>query len=1087
MTALRTLGLLIALSATAWGQTIPRWLRYPAISPDGKTIAFSYKGDIYRVDSDGGVAVPLTLYEGHDTRPIWSHDGQWLAFASDRHGNFDIFVMPASGGEAQRLTYHSADDYPSDFSVDNGRVLFSSTRLDHVNNSQFPSGGLSELYEVSVTGGMPRQIVTFAAEWARYDKDGRRIVFQDAKGYENEWRKHHTSSVTRDIVVYDTEDETYDRVANFEGEDRFPVFSQDGQSVFYLSEAAGTFNLFHADLANAEEPSQLTQFEFHPVRFLSIADDDRLCFTYDGDIYTMLPDGQPAKLALQIYTTRHTAPELEQVSDGATEMAVSPNGKEVAFIVRGEVFVTSVETSTTKQVTETPEQERSVSFHPDGRRLLYAAERDGSWNLYQTKIKRDEELYFFEATLLEEEPLLISDDDTFEPRFSPDGKEVAFLHERTSLRVLNLASKAVRTILSGENNVSYGDGDQHFAWAPDGRWFVSHYLQPGFWFNEVALVPSDGKGSVFNVTRSGYSDNQPKWFMEGKMIAWASNREGLRSYAGGGSTQYDIFATFATQAAYDRFNLSKEELEVLKEKEAKEKEAKEKEAEKKDEDDDKEDKKKKDDKDELKPLDMELDGLDERIVKLTIHSTNLSDFVVTPDGENLLYMANVDKGYDLWQTELRTKETKVLAKMGGGPGSLVLDAEGKHVFVLSRGRIAKVEIASGKRSGVGFSEDMVLDRAGERAYIFEHCYRQVKDKFYDPELHGTDWDFYAETYRKFLPHINNNYDFADLLSELLGELNASHTGGRYRPPSKPGDDDSAFLGLFYDQAYQGDGMKVAEVMPENPLIKDGSKLKAGVIIEKIDGQALTAGTNLHKLLNNKADKRTLLSLFDPASETRWEERVKPLSGGQQYRLLYNRWVESRRNAVEALSDGKVGYVHVRNMSDSSYRTVIDEVIGREADAKALVVDTRFNGGGDLVDDLSTWLSGKAYMDFVPPDGRVIGQESQRRWLRPSIVLMGEGNYSDAHCFPWAYKTLEIGKLVGMPVPGTCTFVWWERQIDPSVVFGIPNIGVRGPDGVMLENSQLEPDIRVENTYKAMAKGEDPQLKRAVEELLQQVQ
>jgi Tol biopolymer transport system component len=739
---------LFGLSLFAQDGDIPLWLRYPAISPDGATIVFSYQGDLYSVPTEGGLARQLTTYDGHDTRPVWSRDGKRIAFASDRYGNMDVFVMAANGSNVKRLTFHSSNDFPSDFSPDNQHVLFTSTRTDDVSNIQFPNGRLPETYQVSVASGSVRMISTIAMDEPHYDKRGKRIVYQDLKGYEDVWRKHHTSAVTRDIWIYDVDNGSYSQVLDRAGEDRSPVFSPDGQSIYYLSEENGTFNVYKLNPADGSR-NQLTQFENHPVRFLTVAENGALCFTFDGEIYTMREGSQPQKLAVQmIRETGGRQIERVAVNRGAGDLAVSPTGKEVAFIFRGEVYVTSVESNTTKRITRTAEQERSVSFHPKGRKLLYAGERDGSWNLYETAIARDEEKYFFNATLLNEETLLQSDAETFQPSYSPDGKEVAFLEDRTTLRVINLESKDVRTVLPGTYNFSYADGDQYYQWSPDSKWFLVSYLQPNFWSGEVGLLAADGKSDPINLTQSGYGDFGPKWMMGGKMMMWFSGRDGLESHANTGGDQSDVYAMFFTRDAYDRFLLSKEEFELLKEQEKEEKEKKKKEEKDKKDEEKKEEKDKKEDKDKdkVEPLKMELEDISDRKVRLTIHSSRLADAVVTPDGEKLLYLARVEKGHDLWQTETRTKDTKILAKLGSRGGSLALDKEGKHLFMLANGRITRIEISSGKRKSIGFSGEMTLDRTAERAYLFEHVWRQVREKFYLTDLHGAKWDYLKESY-----------------------------------------------------------------------------------------------------------------------------------------------------------------------------------------------------------------------------------------------------------------------------------------------------------------------------------------------------
>jgi C-terminal processing protease CtpA/Prc len=295
-------------------------------------------------------------------------------------------------------------------------------------------------------------------------------------------------------------------------------------------------------------------------------------------------------------------------------------------------------------------------------------------------------------------------------------------------------------------------------------------------------------------------------------------------------------------------------------------------------------------------------------------------------------------------------------------------------------------------------------------------------------------------------------------------------------------DRTASLGLFYDYGYKGRGLKIEEIIANGPLDKTALKVRAGDIIEKIDGEPITDTVDHYKYLNRKAGKFTLLSLYNPASGTRWDEVVKPITQGAEYQLLYKRWVNQRRKEVDSLSGGKIGYVHVRAMDDQSMRTVIDEVLGKSIDKQAVVVDTRFNGGGNIHEQLSDFLSGKKYYDIVP-HGQHVGYEPDGKWIKPSIVLINECDYSDAHLFPVAYKLKNIGKTVGMPVAGTGTFVWWEGQIDESLVFGIPQGGWITPDGKFCEGTQLEPDIKVANEPAIYTTGRDQQLEKAVQELL----
>lgn len=1057
------------------------WLRYPAISPDGGTIVFCYQGDLWRVAAGGGTATLLTTHEAYDCNPVWSRDGKSIAFSSDRFGNNDVFVMPAEGGPATRLTFHSAGDIPTDFSPDGRHVLFSSSRLDDRRNQEFPSPGLGELYSVPVTGGRVSRVMTTVAEDARYSPDGNLIAYHDWKGYEDEFRKHHVSSVTRDIWTFSPASGRYQRISAFAGEDREPVFSRDGRNVYYLSEEKGDFNVHRMPVTGGAS-TQLTFLKHHPVRHLSISADGTLCFNHHGTLYTLKEGGQPQKVAVRIAVDQRYNPERTvKVTGEIRDFHVAPSGKEVAFVHRGEVFVTSVKEGTTRRITSTPEQERDVRFSPDGRTLLYATERNGSWDLYTTAIVRKEEPYFFTATVLKEEALLATPAEEFQPRWSPDGKEVAYLEERTTVRVFNMAGKKSRTVLPADRNYSYADGDQHFDWSPDSQWLLVSFLNPEQWIEQAGLVKADGTGTVTDLSKSGYGHWGPTWTMGGKAMLTYSSRDGMKNHASWGG-QVDAYATFFTQEALDRFKLSKEEFELLKEMEDEKKKAEEK----KEGDKAKADKGGKDgDKAEKpEPVKIDLEHIEDRRVRLTIHSSSLAGAVLSKDGEKLYYLARFEKGYDLWETSLRTKETKVAAKMGAGnAGGLLLDKEGKNLFFMKDGGIARFDIEKGSVEGVGINGEMTLNEAKEREYLFEHAWRQVVKKFYDPKLHGVDWGFYKQEYARVLPHVNNNWDFAELLSEMLGELNASHTGSGFRRRD-PNGDATASLGLFYDEAHTGSGLKVAEVMQKGPCVKEGSRIKAGIVIERIDGQPIGQNEDAARLLNRKADKPTLLGLLDPKSGQRWEETVKPISRGEEMDLLYHRWTDRCAFLVDSLSGGRIGYVHVEGMDDPSYRKVYEDALGKHHGKEALVVDTRFNGGGWLHDDLATFLGGKAYMR-IEPRGQKLGKEPHFKWHKPSAVVMSESNYSDAHLFPVTYKALGVGQLVGMPVPGTGTAVWWEG-LQNGMYFGIPQVGMIDNAGNFMENTQLEPDIRQPLEPEQVAKGRDQQLEAAVRALLEQL-
>ena len=1053
------------------------WMRYCAISPDGTQIAFSYKGDIYTVSAQGGRAMQITTNPAHDTRPVWSPDSKQLAFASDRLGSMDVYLVDKEGGVPTRLTTHSGNETPLAFK-DNGHILFQANILPSTTDMQFASGQFPQVYEVSTQGGRPVMFSSMPMEDISINASGKALLYHDKKGYEDAWRKHHTSSITRDIWMCTLDGQrSYKKLSTFNGEDRNPVWAGT-HTYYYLSEEKGSFNIFKASI-NGGKATQLTHHTKHPVRFLTSSKNGTLCYGFDGGIYTLKEGSQPQKVNIQVVTDKIDKDIIRQIrSNGATSIALSAEGKEVAFILRGDVYVTSTEYKTTRQITNTPEQERNIDFAPDGRSLVYASERNGLWQIYQSSIVNKEEKMFTYATEIKEEKITNSNVTSFQPQYSPNGKEVAFLEDRSTIRVINLATKQARTVMDGKFEYSYSDGDQWYQWSPDSRWILSNYIGIGGWNNkDVALINASGNGEIHNLTQSGYNDSGAKWVLDGKAMIWESDRAGYRSHGSWGA-HGDIYIMFFDLEAYERFLMSKEDLALLEEAEKEKKDDKKEPASK----DAKNKKAPADDKkkEEVKPLVFDLDNCRDRVVRLTRHSSSLGDAILSKKGDKLYYQASFEKGSDLWCQDLKENSTKLVMK-NVGRGLMLVDKKGENFYMSSRGGIQKVTIKDGKSKPVSFEAIFDYKPALERQYIFDHAWQQVKDKFYKEDIHGVDWDGYREAYRRFLPSINNNYDFQELLSEMLGELNGSHTGARYYPNGPTLS--TANLGVFYDDTYTGNGLKIKEIMAKSPFTLKKCDVTPGCIIEKIDGQPIEAGKDYFPLLEGKAGKKVLLAIYNPANGKRFNVTVKAISSGEQNNLLYKRWVDRNKEMVKKLSNGRVAYVHVKGMDSESFRTVYSEILSDENRQKeALIVDTRHNGGGWLHDDLATLLSGKEYQRFVP-QGQYIGSDPFNKWLKPSCVLMCEDNYSNAHGFPWVYKELGIGKLIGAPVPGTMTAVWWETQIDPSIVFGIPQVGCVDMRGQYAENNQLNPDIEVYNKPEDSLNGIDTQLATAVKEML----
>lgn len=1068
-----------AASGLATAQETPKWVRKNCISPDGTKIAFSYKGDIFVVPATGGRALQITTNEAFDSCPMWTADSKKIVFTSYREKSRDIFITSCEGGAPKRLTFHPGHETLQAVLPD-GKILFTVNIQQNVNFDGFP--GDAQLYYTDTTGARPVQVTSLPIGAISVNKDGA-IIYEDIKGYEDPLRKHHTSSVTRDIWSYTSNGNeagkaisinangTFKKLSDYKGEDRNPVFAADGDTFYYLSERDGkAMNIYKSSLANPSKSEQLTFETKNPVRYISVANDGTLAYSYNGELYTIKEGQQPKKVDIRVYSDQDEK-DVEKfvISGGATAFAVSPDEKEVAIVVRGDVFVTSSEFRTTKRITNTAEQERDVCFSEDGRTIYYSSERNGHWGIWRSSLANKNDKRFTYANDFKEELFSDEGETCFQPQVSPDGKYVAYLRDRTELVIKPTKGGKTISLLKGVN-YSYSDGDVDFAWSPDSHYLLSTYQANGGWNNvDIALVDIDTK-EVTNLTKSGYNDMTFRWALGGKAMIWQSDKDGFRSHGSWG-TEDDSYIMFFDGEAMTKFFRDKEDKAIAKlltegDKKAQKEEKKE---EKKDSTANKKSEK----------LKLDLDNIAERTFRLTKFSGRLGDHYLTEDGSKLFYQVRLENSYDLCMMDMAEGNVKVIKRRCRG--LLVPSKDGKTIYYDAGQGIGTISTSGAEGKSINYAGDYEFKPRAEREYIFNHMWKQVKEKFYDPNLHGVDWEYYKENYSQFVPYINNNFDFQELLSEILGELNGSHTGGRYSYRSGLS---MGTLGVLYDDTYTGDGLLIKEVLPDGALSIAYPEVKAGDIVAAIDGQEIKAGKDWYGLLTGKAGKKVDVTLKKGGKKD-VQIFVEPAYSDNA--LLYKRWVRQREAKVDEMTGGKVGYVHVQGMDSPSFRNVYSKALGKYRTAGALIVDTRHNGGGWLHDDLVTFLSGKAYVEYRPK-GEYIGTDPYSKWTKPSCVLVCEDNYSDACGFPYAYQALGIGKLIGTSVPGTMTAVWWETQINSSLIFGIPQVGSWClKEGHYSENHDVNPDIEVHNDPASYLRGEDKQLEAAVKEMLKEAE
>jgi tricorn protease len=1051
--------------------------RRPSISPDGAVIVFSCQGDLWRVDAAGGRATRLTAHPGYDREAVFSPDGSLLAFASDREGSMDVYVMPAEGGRPERRTYAPSADIPCAFSADGEEIYFAASR-----EWRYPARG--QIQRVPVGGGTPGRLLDLFADDVAVEPGGGRLLL--TVGDNRFGRVGYRGSYQADIWLYEPGAEPL-RLADGLGYDTDPMWGSGG-AVYWRGEddATGAFNLWRRAADGTR--SRLTDFRDEGVRNASISGDgSRIVFEAGDGLWVLdTAGGEPRPVAIDIAADTVGDPMTRDEANGdADELAVADGGDELALVVRGEVVLVNRELEGRATVAvPSPWRDQAVSFRPGSAdTLLIVSDREEKGGVPYNRIGlvvSDQE----GVTLLREarshriEWLTPAGVECNDPRWSPDGKRIAYRHGKGALAVMDADG--------GDREVLYeGWDDPDFAWSPDSRW-LAYAVASGPDFNtDIWLAPADG-GEATNVSQHPDYDTGPVWSGDGSMLAWTSRRFG---------NQGDVVFCYLTREADER---SREEWEILeKTRDKKGKKGKKgKKDDKADKDGDDGDDNGDDDAKKDEAVDdairIDLEDIHLRVRRLTSLSGDESVHAIDEHGDRIVFGATIGDDRDLYTVDRFGEDRERLTKGGAGDRAAQLGPDGKHMWLLKRGKPARVPLSGGELKTVSFRARLDNDRAALRRQVVLEGWRRLRDYFYDPQMHGIDWDAQREKALRLAEGVDHDADFADVMNIMLRSLNASHMG--YYPGGRGGGrGGGGWLGLQFDAAHDGRGVKVAAVVPHGPADLASGGLRAGDVILAVDGVEVGRDRNINEPLALAGDDPVWVTFERDGDEH--EAQLRPAGWGAVRQAIYEADVRANRARVEELSGGRVGYVHIQGMGRREVEVFERDLHAAAAGKDALVIDVRFNGGGWTTDLLMTILTQPVHAYTIPRGGEVGYPDAERlplqRWNKPIAVVCNEASYSNAEIFSHAVKTIGRGPVIGQPTGGNVISTGGWRTLDGGFI-RLPFRGWYvwgdevdpGRNNRNQEHGGCIPDHLVPLGPAEWLAGEDPQLAKAVELMME---
>lgn len=1139
----KSLCLAVVAASPIRGETVV-YARDLALSPDGNTLAFAWAGDLWSVPVDGGAARRLTAHPALDSAPVWSRDGKMIAFASDRHGASNLFVMTREGEDLRRLTFGDVSETPTDFSPDGQFVYYHARKAGEVE-------WMPRIYRVPVAGGQSWRVMNARGSDARISPDGDTMVF--ARGGERWWRTGYLGSANWDLWLRDHSSGTFRQLTNYAGADLWPTWSPDGRGVYFLSDRdeTRTHNVWYQPLEGDARP--VTQLTGRRVRDYCVsANGALLAYTQWDKLYVLpLPNGRAREIVVTATVDmQEEAVQRENLTTGADEAAASPDGKEVALVVRGEIYVIKTEEDKlTRRVTESPARDWQVTWSPDGKALFFISDRDGQENVYRATSAEQPAKALSDSLRFRIERVTDAPTTESRPLVSPDGQSILLVRGRGDLVRRDLKSGRESVLLAHWNTPTA-------RWSPDSQW-IAYELEDNEYNADIWIIPADAGQPAVNLSKHPDNEVNPQWSADGQIVSFASRRAGfdddlyfvflspeleqkstvdLNEYfkqaaeaakkrkplkdavasgkialAGEAPASASAPATTAeskpaadTQTLEQRLRALLKE--ILNEKESQPEPRAE-------------------DGEEKKPpaYAWDLATAWQRLRRVTSLPNDQSNYALSPDGALFAFVSSHEGQPALYSIQWNGRDVKELAS--GAAGGLEWSLDGKTLHYLAAGQPRSCTSSGGDKKTYAFRAKLAIDRNAQAAQKFADGARMLGLRWYHPTMNDLDWPALTAEHAGLALKTRTWDEFNEIFNLLQGLLNGSHQG--IFGPSRDGGDRVGYLGCEFDATYAGPGLKVSAVLAKSPADRAESRLVVGDVILKLNGASVGPDRAVEAALidlvgepviveylpspeRGPASQPASQSTSQPASagpnaagesqsasqpasapsEARTVELViRPISYGELNGLYYDAWVEANRKYVETNSQGRVAYAHIAGMGEPQFYTFERDLYAAAHGKDGLIIDVRNNGGGWTADWVMAVLNVRRHAYTIGRGGQE-GYPQDRlifyAWTKPATMMCNQFSYSNAEIVSHAFKNLGRGPLVGVTTWGAVISTGAYGLIDGARV----RMPFRGwytlPDRVNMELNGAEPTVRVEQGPDDEEQGREPQLDAAIRATLDQI-